>query len=129
MKHSYTALGGCLLAAGLLLVPAASAHASGLTNRFLAESSFTQSVKDGYQDIKKDVKETVNEITGDNKSDAQKFRERRDKDLHTYQKDVRDARKEYMKKREKAQQDYLKHHKELPLKEDLNKDLNVSPAK
>ena len=129
MKHSHTALGGCLLAAGLLLVPVASAHASGLTNRFRAESSFTQSVKDGYQDIKKDVKETVDEITGDNKSDVQKFRERRDKELHTYQKDVRDARKDYVKKREKAQQDYLKHHKELPLKEDLNKDLDVPTAK
>ena len=71
----------------------------------------------------------MDEITGDNKSDVQKFRERRDKDLHTYQKDVRDARKDYVKKREKAQQDYLKHHKELPLKEDLNKDLDVPTAK
>ena len=127
MKHSHIALGGCLLAAGLLL--AASAHASGPENRFLAESSFTQSVKDGYQDLKKDVKSTVNELTGDDKTAAQKFREQRDEDLRTYHEDVQDARKDYVKNRESAQKDYLEHHKELPLNEDLNKDLDAIPAK
>lgn len=113
MKHNNALLHGCLLAAGLTLLPFA-AHATGLSNHFLAENSFTQSVKDGYQDIKKEVKETVDELTGDDKTDTQKFQERRDKDLKKYQKEVRDAQKDYAKKREKAQREYLKHHKQLP---------------
>ena len=55
MKHNNALLHGCLLAAGLTLLPFA-AHATGLSNHFLAENSFTQSVKDGYQDIKKEVR-------------------------------------------------------------------------
>ena len=97
MKHNNALLHGCLLAAGLTLLPFA-AHATGLSNHFLAENSFTQSVKDGYQDIKKEVKETVDELTGDDKTDTQKFQERRDKDLKKYQKEVRDAQKDYAKK-------------------------------
>jgi Skp family chaperone for outer membrane proteins len=123
MKHNNALLHGCLLAAGLTLLPFA-AHATGLSNHFLAENSFTQSVKDGYQDIKKEVKETVDELTGDDKTDTQKFQERRDKDL----KEVRDAQKDYAKKREKAQREYLKHHKQLPFQEDLQKDLESAPA-
>ena len=126
MKHNNALLHGCLLAAGLTLLPFA-AHATGLSNHFLAENSFTQSVKDGYQDIKKEVKETVDELTGDDKTDTQKFQERRDKDLKKYQKEVRDAQKDYAKKREKAQREYLKHHKQLPFQEDLQKDLEVTP--
>ena len=116
MKHNNALLHGCLLAAGLTLLPFA-AHATGLSNHFLAENSFTQSVKDGYQDIKKEVKETVDELTGDDKTDTQKF-----------QKEVRDAQKDYAKKREKAQREYLKHHKQLPFQEDLQKDLESAPA-
>ena len=127
MKHNNALLHGCLLAAGLTLLPFA-AHATGLSNHFLAENSFTQSVKDGYQDIKKEVKETVDELTGDDKTDTQKFQERRDKDLKKYQKEVRDAQKDYAKKREKAQREYLKHHKQLPFQEDLQKDLESAPA-
>ena len=92
------------------------------------KNSVTQSVKDGYQDIKKEVKETVDELTGDDKTDAQKFQERRDKDLKKYYKEVRDAQKDYVKEREKAQRQYLKHHKQLPFKEDLQKDLESAPA-
>ena len=126
MKHNNALLHGCLLAAGLTLLPFA-AHATGLSNHFLAENSFTQSVKDGYQDIKKEVKETVDELTGDDKTDTQKFQERRDKDLKKYQKEVRDAQKDYAKKREKAQREYLKHHKQLPFQEDLQKDSKAPP--
>lgn len=43
MKHNNALLHGCLLAAGLTLLPFA-AHATGLSNHFLAENSFTQSV-------------------------------------------------------------------------------------
>ena len=124
MKHKNALLNGCLLAAGLTLLPFAAAHATGLGNHFLAENSFTQSVKDGYQDIKKEVKETVGELTGNDKADAQEYRERRDKDMEKYRKDVRDARKGYAKKREEAQRDYLKHHKQLPFQEDVQKDLD-----
>ena len=115
MKRNNALLHGCLLAAGLTLLPFA-AHATGLSSHFLAENSFTQSVKDGYRDIKKEVKETVDELTGDDKTDAQKFQERRDKDLKKYYKEVRDAQKDYVKEREKAQREYLKHHKQLPFK-------------
>ena len=45
MKRNNALLHGCLLAAGLTLLPFA-AHATGLSNHFLAENSFTQSVKD-----------------------------------------------------------------------------------
>ena len=62
MKRNNALLHGCLLAAGLTLLPFA-AHATGLSNHFLAENSFTQSVKDGYQDIKKEVKETRKSAT------------------------------------------------------------------
>lgn len=91
MKRNNALLHGCLLAAGLTLLPFA-AHATGLSNHFLAENSFTQSVKDKYQ------------------------------------KEVRDAQKDYAKKREKAQREYLKHHKQLPFQEDLQKDLESAPA-
>ena len=74
------------------------------------------------------MKETVDELTGDDKTDTQKFQERRDKDLKKYQKEVRDAQKDYAKKREKAQREYLKHHKQLPFQEDLQKDLESAPA-
>ena len=109
MKHNNALLHGCLLAAGLTLLPFA-AHATGLSNHFL------------------EVKETVDELTGDDKTDTQKFQERRDKDLKKYQKEVRDAQKDYAKKREKAQREYLKHHKQLPFQEDLQKDLESAPA-
>ena len=105
MKHNNALLHGCLLAAGLTLLPFA-AHATGLSTHFLAENSFT----------------------GDDKTDAQKFQERRDKDLKKYYKEVRDAQKDYVKEREKAQRQYLKHHKQLPFKEDLQKDLESAPA-
>ena len=101
MKHKNALLNGCLLAAGLTLLPFAAAHATGLSSHFLAENTFTQSVKDGYQDIKKEVKETVDELTGDDKTDTQKYQERRDKDLKKYQKEVRDAQKDFAKKRER----------------------------
>lgn len=135
MKRNNSLLNGCLLAAGLTLLPFAAAHATSLSNHFLAENTFTQSVKDGYQDIKKEVKETVDELTGDDKTDTQKYQERRDKDLKKYQKEVRDAQKDYAKKREQAQREYLKHHKQLPFQEDLQKDLEsahtppATPAK
>ena len=115
----------CLLA-GLTLLPFA-AHATSLSNHFLAENSFTQSVKDGYQDIKKEVKETSTSLPATTRPDTQKFQERRDKDLKKYQKEVRDAQKDYAKKREKAQREYLKHHKQLPSWEDLQKDLESAP--
>ena len=78
--------------------------------------------------IRADAGHLTSELIGDDKTDTQKFQERRDKDLKKYQKEVRDAQKDYAKKREKAQREYLKHHKQLPFQEDLQKDLESAPA-
>ena len=83
-EPSNALLHGCLLAAGLTLLPFA-AHAARLSSHFLAENSFTQSVKDGYRDIKKEVKgEPLDELTGDDKTDAQKFQETPGQGLKKY---------------------------------------------
>ena len=131
MKH-ISSLYGWFAAASLMLIPV-QAQASGISNHFLAESSFTQSVtqsvKEGYQDIKTGVTETFEELTGDSKSDTQKFRERREKDLKRYRKEIRDAQQDYLHKREKAQREYLKRYGHLPLQEDLHKDLETTPVR
>lgn len=102
MKHNNALLHGCLLARR-------SDAPSVRRPRHRPEQPFSRGklvhpVRQGrLQDIKKEVKETVDELTGDDKTDTQKFQERRDKDLKKYQKEVRDAQKDYAKKREKAQ--------------------------
>lgn len=123
MKINRMALYGCLLAAGLVL-PLSSVRADA-ADRLTAESSFTDSVKNGYENLKQDVKETVDELAGDDKTDRQSYERQREQDLHTYHKEIRDARQEYVNKRTRAQEEYLKHHKRLPVTENVKADLDT----
>ncbi len=64
MKYNEMMIKSCVLLAGLAFLPLSAAHASP-TGQFVADSSFTESVKHGYQDLKRDMKETVDELAGD----------------------------------------------------------------
>lgn len=116
MKRHASLLAGGLLTAGLAMV---APHA-------LAANEFTETVKEGYHDLKQNVKGMVNDITGDDRKDAQKYMEQRKEDMKDYREKVLEARKDYMQSRQEAQADYLKNHKQLPIQEDLNKDMDLS---
>ncbi|WP_294625233.1 hypothetical protein [uncultured Bilophila sp.] len=124
MKYNEMMIKSCVLLAGLAFLPLSAAHASP-TGQFVADSSFTESVKHGYQDLKRDMKETVDELAGDDANDRKSFEERRMDDLKTYHKEVREARQDYINKREQAQKDYLKHHRQLPVTENIKADLDA----
>lgn len=131
MKRVSPATFGGLALAGVLLLPASSVLAaqdqSG--SGYLAENTFTQSVKETYNDAKNDLKKVVNNITADGKSDEERYREEREKHVKEYQDKVREARQEYREKRTDAQKAYLKDHNQLPAKEDVENDLNTIPRK
>lgn len=129
MKINNPLLTSCVFLAGLGMLPLSQAHAASaqyVDQHFLAENSFTESVKEGYQDLKANVKGAVNDMTGDERTDAQKFRAQREEDLKDYRKDVQDAREDYMEKRQDAQKTYLKNHSQLPVTEDFRKDMDVN---
>ena len=117
MKYGIIALcGGLVMACSLALSPA------------YAETSFTQAVKEGYQDIKDSVKENLGAYTGNDKQDALNYAEHRKADLKKYHDAVRGARDDYRKARHSEQEAYLKYHKELPEKEDIQADLQLPKA-
>ena len=93
-----------------------------------AETSFTQAVKEGYHDIKDSVKENFGAYTGNDKQDALNFAEHRKEDLKKYHDAVREARDDYREARHRDQKAYLKYHKELPEKEDIQADLQLPKA-
>ena len=110
MKYGIIAFcGGLLTVCSLALSPA------------YAETSFTQAVKEGYHDIKDSVKENFGAYTGNDKQDALNFAEHRKEDLKKYHDAVREARDDY-------REAYLKYHKELPEKEDIQADLQLPKA-
>lgn len=123
MKRVLTLCSGLLLA-GFVVLP--SAHAASADARLVADNSFTQSVKDGYEDLKDSVKETFGGYTGNTRDDARNYIERRQDDLKKYHDTVREARKDYMEARQNDREAYLKHHKELPEKEDIQADMDLS---
>lgn len=123
MKRVLTLCSGLLLA-GLVVLP--SAHATSADTGLVADNSFTQSVKDGYEDLKDSVKETFGGYTGNARDDARNYIERRQDDLKKYHDTVREARKDYMEARQNDREAYLKHHKELPEKEDIQADMDLS---
>lgn len=131
MKRVSPATFGCLALAGVLFLPASSALAASEQSGggYLAENTFTQSVKETYNDAKNDLKKVVNNITADGKSDEERYREEREKHAKEYQEKVREARQEYREKRTDAQKAYLKDHNQLPVKEDVENDLNTIPQK
>jgi hypothetical protein len=124
MKNTVLTLCGGLLLAGFVVLPAA--HAASAEARLVADNSFTESVKEGYEDLKDSVKETFGGYTGDDREDARNYMERRQDDLKKYHDTVREARKDYIESRQNDREAYLKHHKELPQKEDINADLDLS---
>ena len=124
MKYNEMMIKSCVLLAGLAFLPLSAAHAAP-TGRLVADSSFTESVKHGYQDLKRDVKETVDELAGNDANDRKSFEDRRMDDLKTYHKEVQEARQDYINKRQQAQKDYLKHHRQLPITENIKADLDA----
>lgn len=124
MKYNEMMIKSCVLLAGLAFLPLSAAHAAP-GGRLVADSSFTESVKHGYQDLKRDMKETVDELAGDDPAGKKSFEERRMDDLRTYHKEVREARQDYVNKREQAQKEYLKRHRELPMTENVKADLDA----
>lgn len=129
MKINNPLLTSCVFLAGLGMLPLSQAHAASaqyVDQQLLAENSFTESVKEGYQDLKANVKGAVDDMTDQNRTDAQKFREQREEDLRDYRKDVQDAREDYMDKRQEAQKTYLKNHNQLPVTEDLRRDMDIN---
>lgn len=122
---------GGLALAGVLCLPALPTLAAPAQcgNGYLAENTFTQSVKETYKDAKNDLKKVVNNITEDGKSDEERYREERAKHVKEYHEKVREARHDYREKRTDAQKSYLKDHNQLPVKEDIEKDLNTRPGK
>lgn len=122
---------GGLALAGVLFLPASPSLAAPTQsgNGYLAENTFTQSVKETYKDAKNDLKKVVNNITADGKSDEERYREERAKHVKEYREKVREARQEYKEKRTDAQKAYLKDHNQLPAREDFEKDLNMTPGK
>ena len=117
MKYGIIAFcGGLLTVCSLALSPA------------YAETSFTQAVKEGYHDIKDSVKENFGAYTGNDKQDALNFAEHRKEDLKKYHDAVREARYDYREARHRDQEAYLKYHKELPEKEDIQADLQLPKA-
>lgn len=124
MKYNHMMIKSCMILAGLAFLPLSVAHAAP-AERLTADSSFTESVKHGYQDLKRDVKETVDELAGNDANDRRSFEERRMNDLQTYHKQVREARQEYVNKRQHAQKEYLQHHRQLPVTENIKADLDA----
>ena len=124
MKLGAVVFCGSLLATGLIVLPAV--HAGSGDTRLMAENAFTRSVKDGYQDLKNDVKEVFGGYTGKQAEDARNFTERRQQDLRKYHDAVRKAQKVYVQSREEDQKAYLKYHKVLPQKEDIKADMDLS---
>ena len=131
MRFSSSLSFGGLALAGMLFLPASASLAAPAQsgNELQAENTFTQSLKETYNDAKNDLKKVVNNITADGKSDEQKYREEREKQVKEYHEKVRDARQDYAEKRMNAQKAYLKDHGQLPIKEDIEKDLNTVPVK
>lgn len=143
MKGNKTLMAGCLALAGFVMIPMAQAGATPAPQGkafTIAENTFSQSVKETYRDAKQDLKQAVNNITDNGRTDDQQYREEHREDLKDYQKAVQDARKDYrdevqkarkdyMDKRDDARKAYLKDHRQLPEKEDIEQDLNSVPMK
>ncbi len=115
MKLYITTAVAALLTAGLALTaPQGNAD------------DFTRSVKEGYHNFKQDVKGAVDDLTGRDKDDARRYLEERNEDMQDYRNTVLEARKDYMQSRQEAQAEYLKDHKQLPIQEDMVKDMDMS---
>jgi uncharacterized protein YukE len=89
----------------------------------VAENSFTDSVVQGYQDIRSRVTETFGGYAGDPTRDAQNFQKQLQKDREDLRKAVQDARNEYRHSRQEEQESYRKYHQELPTEEDIEADI------
>ena len=124
MKNTVLTLCGGLLLAGFVVLPAA--HAASAEARLVADNSFTQSVKEGYEDLKDSVNETFGGYTGNDRAHARNYMERRQADLKKYHDTVREASKDFMEARQSDREAYLKHHKELPQPEDIKADMDLS---
>ena len=98
MKNTVLTLCGGLLLAGFVVLPAA--HAASDEARLVADNSFTQSVKEGYEDLKDSVKETFGGYTGNDREDARNYMEHRQAAVKKYHDTGREARKDLMEARQ-----------------------------
>ncbi|AGC49538.1 hypothetical protein K9U34_02215 [Lawsonia intracellularis] len=110
-----------ILSINLFTIPLAVAH--NFSDQFVVETSITQSIKDGYTNLKSNVEETMSSLTDEKNTDAEKYLEQHDKDLKAYQNEIKKADQNYMKARKEAQRNYMKNHSQLPMEEDIEKDM------
>ena len=90
-----------ILSINLFTIPLAVAH--NFSDQFVVETSITQSIKDGYTNLKSNVEETMSSLTDEKNTDAEKYLEQHDKDLKAYQNEIKKADQNYMKARKEAQ--------------------------
>ncbi len=121
MKVHVVIVGSGILFINLFTIPLAVAH--NLSDQFIVETSITQSIKDGYTNLKSNVEETMSSFTDEKNTDAEKYVEQHDKDRKTYQDEIKKVDQNYMKARKEAQRNYMKNHSQLPIEEDIEKDM------
>ncbi len=116
LKFPVILLCGALLTGALPFVSHAETASS-------TDKTFSQSVKEGYQDLKNTVTETFGGYTGNTQKDNQAYMDNYKNDLKDYHKAVQDARDDYRKARLGEQKSYLEHHKALPMQENIDSDM------
>lgn len=116
-------IGSGILLINLFNIPLVIAH--NLSSQLIVESLFTQSIKDGYTSLKSNVEDTMSNLTDDKKTDAEKYIEQHDKDRKTYQNEMKKVNENYIKARKEAQRTYMKYHSQLPIEEDIEKDMEL----
>ncbi len=86
-----------------------------------AEKSFSQTVKDGYHNLKNSM---FSSYSGNDSEDSKTYMENYRKDLDNYHDALREARDDYRKARLDEQRSYLEHHSTLPMNEDIDSDIS-----
>lgn len=121
MKVHVVIVGSGILFINLFTIPLAISH--NLSEQFVVETSITKSIKDGYTNLKSNVKETMSSLTNEKNTDAEKYIEQYDEDRKAYQDKIKKVDQNYMKTRKEAQRNYMKKHSQLPMEEDIKKDM------
>lgn len=83
MKVYAVLIESAILLINLFTIHLAIAH--NLSDQFVVETSITESIKNGYTNLKNNIKETISSLTDEKNTDAEKYVEQDDKDSKTYQ--------------------------------------------
>lgn len=121
MKSYVVIIGSGILFIKLFTIPIAIAH--NLSDQFIVETSITKSIKDGYTNLKSNVKETMSSLTDEKNPDTEKYIEQYNEDRKEYQDKIKKIDQSYMKTRKEAQRNYMKKHSQIPIEEDIKKDI------